>query len=252
MRLARMLALLIFVNLPLASFADTMATFGNNDGKFSATSSAGPLTLSGSFLTQITGLSPLIPDQTMAFITGINNCATAGCLGSVTLTTGAYVSSPTSTHLVHLAGDPVSGVNVNFGAGGNFSVVGAGFIFNGTFSGATWTCSIAGASTCNGQGAGGQWFLNATLASGTLSVGSNVYSVAGGGSVQLTALGTPIVTRNGAGTITGITWKDNSGTTSFLSPIPEPGTLTLLGSGLVGIAMFTKRRLAKSKGHTGA
>jgi PEP-CTERM motif len=246
MKLTRIFVLAILASLPVAAFADSTATFGNNDGTFQATSSTSSLTLSGSFLTQITGLAPLIPDQSLLFNTGINNCAgMPGCLGTVTLTTGAYLPSST-TPLVNLTGGPAGTVHVNFGSGGSFQVVGAGFIFHGSFSGATWTCSTG---PCNGTGSG-QWVLDAQLAGGTLTVGSNMYNIAAGGTIQLTTVGTPVVTRT-AGVITGITWKDNSGTTAFLSPIPEPGTLTLLGSGLVGLAMFAKRRIAKTNAEHG-
>jgi hypothetical protein len=234
MRLSRVLALAVLAAcIPLTAFADS-ATFGNNDGVFSATGSTSPLTLSGSFLTQITGLSPLIPDQSSVFNTGINNCVPAGCLGSVTLTTGAYLSG---TPLINLTGGPTGTVNSMFGPGGTFSVTGSGFVFTGTFSGAAWTCTTA---PCNGTAAG-QWDLVAQLAGGTLQVGSAMYTILPGGTIQLTAVGKPIVTRTG-GTITGITWKDNSGTTTFPSPVPEPGTLTLLGGGLIGIGLLAKRQ----------
>jgi hypothetical protein len=45
------------------------------------------------------------------------------------------------------------------------------------------------------------------------------------------------------------TWTDSGGTTTFPSPIPEPGTLTLMGSGLVGLGWFARRfRVRKTTG----
>jgi hypothetical protein len=139
--------------------------------------------------------------------------------------------------LINLSGNPSAGVDAHFGAGGSFAVSGSGFVFHGTFSGAAWTCS----GKCNGADPTGQWVFNAQLANGTLQVGTNSYMISGGGVIQLTTIGAPIVTRVG-GVITKITWKDNSGTTSMPSPVPEPGTLSLLGGGLIGIAALARRK----------
>jgi hypothetical protein len=233
MKLARIFTLVIVAAcVPLAALADS-ATFGNNDGTFSATSNTSPLKLSGSFLTQISGLTPLISDQASIFNTALNNCVPAGCLGTVTLTTAAL----TSGTLINLSGNPTAGVNAQFGPTGSFIATGSGFVFNGTFSGASWACT----GKCNGADPNGQWFFSGQLAGGTLQIGTNSYMISPGGTIQLTTVGAPIVTRVGS-TITKITWKDNSGTTTFPSPVPEPGTLTLFGSGLIVIGALAKRR----------
>ena len=134
-------------------------------------------------------------------------------LGSVTFTTGAFTS-----------GDIQNGGTL--AAGGSFVITGNGtngvpngVIFNGTFSGpVTWslvtledgthhyTLSGALVSTNGGVGATAQL---------TVDTGTNLFS----GSVQLA-----------------------SGDTNLNIVVPEPGTLSLLGTGLIGVAGFIRRK----------
>ncbi len=59
--------------------------------------------------------------------------------------------------------------------------------------------------------------------------------------VQLTTVGSAPVFHTNKGTYT---FSDSGGTTNF-SVAPEPGTLTLFGSGLIAVGFFTRRKLVK-------
>lgn len=138
----------------------------------------------------------------------------AGSLGTMSFTTGALISS-------------VNGVDT-FASGGSFEITGNGsgglpdgIIFKGTFSGPVTETTIGEAAfpttvltclTSNGCSLTGTWY-NGKTTTGILIV----YS--GGGVI--------------------------SASTSFQSPsaVPEPGTLSLLGSGLLGLGVLVRRKI---------
>jgi hypothetical protein len=132
-------------------------------------------------------------------------------LGSVSFTTGAVVS-----------GDLQMGTTV-FAPGGTFTITGNGtngvpngVIFSGTFSSATWTLITLADGTHNYQLTGAivdsKGHVGATTQI-TVSTGKDFF----GGSVSL-----------------------SSGDTTL--SVPEPGTLGLLGTGLLGIAGVMRRK----------
>jgi len=130
-------------------------------------------------------------------------------LGTVTFTTGAFTS-----------GDPVMGGTL--APGGSFTITGngtngvpSGVIFSGTFTAATWTM---------------QTLPNGTHDSVLLGalMGSNGQVLA---TSQLTVM-------TGKGFFDGIGLS--SGDSNLSLSVPEPGTLSLFGTGLLGLAGFIR------------
>ena len=140
----------------------------------------------------------------------------ASNLGSVTFTTGAFTSGNAQ-------------MGGTLAAGGSFTITGNGMngvpngvVFNGRFSGpASWTLVTLANGTHN-------YVLTGAIVSGSGQVGATT---------QLTIN-------------TGTAFFDesvglSSGDTN-LAAVPEPGTLTLFGTGLVSLAGIIRRKLSLS------
>jgi len=195
---------LLFLALPLTVFANSSVDFTNSGGTLSG-SGAG-LMLSGSNLIAVNGLNG------MGLLTGSN-------LGSLTFSTGALMSGSLA------GGGMFSGTGSSFVITGNGSSgVPSGVIFQGMFSGpVTWTMM----TLANGTHI---YSLSGTI-TGTWMNGTTV----SGASVQLTL-------NTGKGFFTGSV-NISSGDSSIVTTVPEPGTLGLLGTGLVGLAGAVRRKL---------
>jgi PEP-CTERM motif len=161
------------------------------------------LSLSGSVLVAVKGLNG------GGLITGNN-------LGSLEFSTGALASGT-----LQMGG--------TFAAGGSFTITGNGSngipngtLFTGSFSGpVTWTLITLANGTHNYQLSGS---LSGWTGSGTATQGVTV---------QLTI-------NTGKGFFNGST-NISSGDTNIV--VPEPGSLSLLGTGLIGLAGVIRRKL---------
>ena len=200
-----LLLALLALALPLAAFASNSVDFTNSGGTL--TGSASGLSLSGSTLIAVNGL----------FGGGLT---TGTDLGYVTFTTGALTSGS------------LSGGNATFASGGTFTITGNGVngvpngvIFSGTFGpgpvtltevqlgNGTYNYTITG--SLSGQLSTGFQTVGATV---QLTINTHKGPLANGGSVTISSGDTNIV-------------------------VPEPGTLSLFGTGLIGLAGLVRRKL---------
>jgi hypothetical protein len=209
MRRVALLALLALA-LPVASWANSSnLVFSNTGGKI--TTNGSTISLTGSTLTSFTAL---------------NGITYSGNLGTVSFTTGSTMTGNLRT-------------SANLGVGGSFTIAGngtngipSGVLFTGTFSG-----PVSWVGTFNPKGNGGLGNWTYTLSgnvTGKLSNGTPAF----GGIVEF-MFDAPGSKQFGPGLSVNL----NTGVTSVT--VPEPGTLGLLGTGLIGIAGLVRRRLKK-------
>lgn len=191
--------------LPTAAFAGSFLDYSNKSGNLTGSSSG--LTLTGSILTSVDGLNGL------GFVTGIN-------LGTFSFGTGSLLSgSLTTTSCPAGQFSCTIATFSNVGSwikitGNGTSGLPNGTLFNGTFKG-TFDLAFTG-------GADGThtYILTGSLGSGT------VFSQE--------------IVNTGKGYFDGDATISSGDTTMV---VPEPASLGLLGTGLIGLAGIVRRKL---------
>jgi hypothetical protein len=195
---------LLALALPLAAFADSSNDVDFTNSGGTLTGSSAGMSLTGSELIAVNGFN--------------GEGKILGGLGGLSFSTGAMTSGSLQ-------------MGASFSGGGTFDILSngsqglpSGNLFTGTFSGpVTWTMVTLANGTHN-------YTLTGAI-TGTWYNGQTVY----GATVQLTV-------NTGKGYFNGTT-KISSGDTNVVTTVPEPGTLGLLGTGLLGLAGLVHRKL---------
>jgi hypothetical protein len=193
--------------LPTAVFAGSNTDYTNAGGVLTGSDSG--LTLTGSILTGVTQLggTPVV-----------------GNLGSVTFGTGALLTGSMAE-----GGLFAGGSSSWFTITGNGNGVPNGTLFTGTFSGPVTLTLIT--------------ICPASMPNCSVADGTHVYQVSG-----------LLVGPNGSGYTVQLSFNTGkgyfdgevamgSGDTNTNLVVPEPGSLGLLGTGLIGLAVVVRRKL---------
>jgi hypothetical protein len=197
------------LSVPILARANSI-NFSNSGGTISYNGTTGVFSLTGS--------GTVFDGSTGYFLSFSTSSSFTGTLGMGCMTTGEQCGS--------------------WAAGGSFTITekGTGTIFSGAFTGpVTWT-----SEGCNAKG-NCEYQLQGAIAGIYSPDGKNgpSYEITLGSTTQID------LTTSGTGVYTGKSGslKDEGGTTNMVTPIPEPGSLGLMGTGLIGLAFTLKRKI---------
>jgi hypothetical protein len=210
---AAVLALL----LPLAAHADEI-TFTNHDGMAGTPSVGvtGPFTLSGSEMTATLGGNPIT--GSVNFTTGSTFTGSLATGGSWNANGSVFDIKETGLSGYLFQGAFTAGTSIAWlaeGCGQAGNTVSCNYALNGSITGQYMGKTVNGATV--------QLFLTTSCTVGANCSLSDPPTYAGGfGHTYL---------------------KDTGGTTDLIVATPEPGTLGLMGTGLLGIAFAVRRKM---------
>ena len=147
----------------------------------------------------------------------------SSCLGMASFNAGQMNPLGVSTSAVNWPGafSPIQG------AGSPFKIDGpGGMVFTGRFSRSGWNKIVPGTLQ-----------FNSVIMNAKLTIGGTTYDIPRATEIQLT--------RGGTGEAQNLeslaSSLGNHGIMGFLASMPEPGALTLLGTGLIVIGIFVRR-----------
>jgi len=150
----------------------------------------------------------------LTYIDVLGGSVTQGNLGTVTFSTAGMMPGGSLT------------TGATFYAGGSFTITGTGVSFVGTFSGPVIWAEIPGSKS-----SGAIYYTLTGNVSGTYN------------GVSVSGLTTQVTFLAGKDGFSGGPIGVASGDTVVSSVVPEPGTLALLGTGMVGLAGVIRNRL---------
>jgi hypothetical protein len=248
MNLMRYLAVMtLALSMSSVVFADSGSiVFTNSDGKIDSNAAQTTLSLVNSTLFAVQGLNSSYDcagscnaGSVVDFTTG-TVIGSQGPKGNSIATTLFPLSAPAGSQVTTFGSTGADAFTVTEKPGNGL----LGFTFTGGFSSESWSC-LTGA-TCvanvkNGKIVSytGTWAFQGNLVDAVLDIDGQKFNIPMAGTVDLTTSG-GTVTYNGAGK--PVTFTDSQGTTNFMSPVPEPSSFALFGSGLIALGLLTRRK----------